>query len=91
VKLWIMRAEKAAGLPETGRCHVFRHTFASHLAMAAVSTKQVQRLCRHSSVRVSERYMHLSPGAADEGIAALDRFRARANGGHGLAPEDENP
>jgi integrase len=75
VRLWIMRAEKAAGLPETGRCHVFRHTFASHLAMAAVPARTIQDLARHSSLMTTTRYMHLSPSAKDEGIAALDRSR----------------
>jgi integrase len=33
---WVVRAERKAGLPETGRIHIARHTFASHLAMAGV-------------------------------------------------------
>jgi site-specific recombinase XerD len=92
VKLWIMRAERAAGLPETGRCHVFRHTFASHLAMAAVPTRSVKALARHTSIRVTGRYMHLSPAAADEGIAALVRVREeRAIRGHEVDGRDETP
>jgi integrase len=75
VKLWIMRAEQAAGLPETGRVHVFRHTFASHLAMAAVPAKTIQGLARHVSIMTTARYMHLSPSAADAGIDALDAWR----------------
>jgi integrase len=75
LKLWIRRAERAAGLPETGRIHVYRHTFASHLAMAAVPAKTIQELARHSSLMTTARYMHLSPSAKDEGIAALDRSR----------------
>jgi integrase len=75
VKLWIMRAEKAAGLPETGRVHVYRHTFASHLAMASVPAKTIQGLARHVSIMTTARYMHLSPSAADAGIDALDAWR----------------
>jgi integrase len=44
VKMWLMRAERKAGLPETGRLHIARHTFASHLAMAQV--------CRHGPFRI---------------------------------------
>ena len=75
LKLWIMRAEKAAGLPETGRVHVYRHTFASHLAMASVPAKTIQGLARHVSIMTTARYMHLSPSAADAGIDALDAWR----------------
>jgi site-specific recombinase XerD len=35
VRMWIMKAERKAGLPDTGRALIFRHTFCSHLAMAA--------------------------------------------------------
>jgi integrase len=75
LRRWIRRAEKAAGLPETGRCHVFRHTFASHLAMASVPAKTIQGLARHTSIMTTARYMHLSPSAADAGIDALDAWR----------------
>jgi integrase len=75
IKLWIMRAEKAAGLPETGRVHVYRHTFASHLAMASVPAKTIQALARHVSIMTTARYMHLSPSAADAGIDALEAWR----------------
>ena len=69
------RGVAAAGLPETGRVHVYRHTFASHLAMASVPAKTIQGLARHVSIMTTARYMHLSPSAADAGIDALDAWR----------------
>lgn len=39
-----MRAEVKAGLPETGRLHVMRRTYASHLAMAGVPARTVQEV-----------------------------------------------
>jgi integrase len=75
LKTWVMRAERKAALPETGRIHVCRHTFASHLAMAGVPANTIKELARHSSLTVTARYLHLSPSAKDEGIAMLDRAR----------------
>jgi integrase len=31
VRKWTMRIERRANLPETGRFHIFRHTFCAHL------------------------------------------------------------
>lgn len=42
--------------------HVLRHTFCSHLAMRGVPATVIQQLAGHSSLSVTERYMHLSPG-----------------------------
>ena len=83
LKLWIMRAERKAGLPQTGRIHVYRHTFCSHLAMAGVPAKTIQELARHTSLAVTMRYMHLSPSAKDEGIEML--AASRAEGGRAVA------
>ena len=83
VKLGVMSAERRAGLPETGRLHVFRHTYCSHLAMAGVPVKTVQELARHTTLNVTMRYMHLSPSAKDEGVAMLER--SRAEGGVAVA------
>jgi integrase len=75
LKAWIIRAEVKAGLPKTGRLHVYRHTFASHLAMAGVPARTVQELCRHASLDITMRYMHLSPNAVEEGIEKLVESR----------------
>ena len=75
IKRWVMRAEAKAGLSQTGRLHVYRHTFCSHLAMAGVPAMTIKELARHKSLAVTMRYMHLSPSAKDEGIAMLARSR----------------
>lgn len=85
LKTWIMRAERKAGLAPTGRIHIARHTFASHLAMAGVPANTIKELCRHSSLTVTAKYLHLSPSAKDEGIAMLDRARR----GKGVASDQE--
>lgn len=91
IKRWIMRAERLAGLPPTGRLHVMRHTFASHLAMAGVPARTIQELARHASLSITMRYMHLSPNATEEGIAMLTKSRAAGGGvthGPRMAPEE---
>ena len=61
-------ALKRAGI-RNFRFHDLRHTFASYLVMAGVSIYTVSKLLGHSSVRVTERYAHLSP---KETVAAVD-------------------
>ena len=75
IKRWVIRAEAKAGLDQTGRLHVYRHTFCSHLAMAGVPAMTIKELARHKSLAVTMRYMHLSPSAKDDGIAMLARSR----------------
>jgi hypothetical protein len=62
--------------------HVYRHTFASHLAMAGVPAKTIQELARHRSFAATIRCMHLSPSAKDEGISML--VRSRGEGGRSV-------
>jgi integrase len=44
--------------------HSNRHTFCSGLAMAGVSTKEIQVLAGHKTIQMSARNAHLSPDAA---------------------------
>lgn len=61
----------AAG--RSGPFKVFRHTFASRLAMAGVSAPAIARLMGHTTQAVTDRYMHLSPSYLREAMGALDR------------------
>lgn len=45
-----------------GSLHTLRHTYISHLVMANVPPRTVQKLAGHSSLLVTMRYMHLAPG-----------------------------
>lgn len=45
-----------------GSIHWLRHTYCSHLVMAGVPLRVVQKLAGHSTYRVTERYSHLIPG-----------------------------
>jgi integrase len=44
--------------------HALRHTFCSHLAMRGAPPRTIQELAGHSSLGITQRYMHLTPGAA---------------------------
>jgi integrase len=74
-RTWVLRAQRKAGLPETGLIHILRHTFASHAAMAGVPMRTIQGLARHASPAMTARYMHLTPFALDDGIAQLQASR----------------
>jgi len=54
---------KVVDTKEVGRLtiHSLRHTFASHLVMAGVDLYTVAKLLGHSSVAVTEMYVHLAP------------------------------
>ena len=53
--------------------HVLRHTFCSQLAMAGVIPSAIQRLAGHATLKMTERYMHLSPNVARDAVKLLDR------------------
>jgi integrase len=51
---------RRAGLD--GSAHTFRHTYISHMVMAGVPLRTVQKLAGHSTMAVTEKYAHLAPG-----------------------------
>lgn len=69
---WVSSAERVAGLQVTGRIHVFRHSFASRLAMRGAPARAIMELCGHADLGTTMRYMHLSPAARDSAIRLLE-------------------
>jgi integrase len=71
-KAAIDRIAKAAGLADVS-WHTLRHTFASALVARGVPLRVVQDLLGHASVKVTERYSHLSPNSTHHSaVATLD-------------------
>jgi len=54
--------------------HNNRHTFCSWLAMAGVSTKEIQVLAGHKTITMAARYAHLSPEATASASERLVMF-----------------
>ncbi len=52
--------------------HALRHTFCSHLAMRGAPPRAIQELAGHSSLSITQRYMHLTPGITRDAIRLLD-------------------
>ena len=50
-----------------------RHTFASWLVMAGVSLYQVQKLMRHTTITMTERYAHLAPDTLQGAVNVIDQ------------------
>ena len=68
------RYAQAAGLPDHVHFHTTRHTCASWLAERGASVEAIRSYLGHSSVVVTERYMHLSPSSlAAQVSAAFDQ------------------
>ena len=54
------------------RFHDLRHTFASHLVMSGVSIYTVMTLMGHHSLKMTQRYSHLSPDFNARAVSVLD-------------------
>jgi len=70
----VRRVEREAGLDVTGRVHILRHTYCTHLRMAGATLDEIQVLAGHESLTTTRRYVHHAPGPSDEAVARLDAF-----------------
>jgi len=65
------RAKKKAGIKDF-HWHDIRHTTASHLAMSGVDLYTIKDLLGHSTLKMTERYAHLSKTHKENAIANLN-------------------
>jgi integrase len=74
-------ALKAVGLDDTVAqpWHIFRHTFASHSAMAGVPIPVLQKILGHANISTTMRYAHLSEDAGLDAIQKLSNYFAAKN------------
>ncbi len=70
VKRHFQRALRAAAI-EDCRFHDLRHTFASHFAMTTGDLLALQRILGHSSIKMTQRYAHLSKAHLERKMRAF--------------------
>jgi len=71
----VARAARRANLRGSGP-HMLRHSFCSRLAMLGAAPRAIQELAGHRDLGTTQRYMHLSPAAAESAIRLLDQRKA---------------
>lgn len=57
--------------------HRFRHTFATRLYEAKVKLKNIQSLLGHSTVQMTERYLHIDEEEQADSIEQLENYYER--------------
>lgn len=77
VRAWFARAQKRAGLEQTGAIHRLRHTFCSMLAAEGATPGAIQALAGHEHISTTMKYMHLSPTKRAAAIGLLDAAWSR--------------
>lgn len=77
---WIEHAERKAGLPVTGKLHILRHTFASHLAAAGAPESVIGALAGHGDPQTTKRYIHQVAGVGRSAIELLEQSRSKTHG-----------
>ena len=66
-------AQRLANLDDaSGKVHILRHTFCSHLALEGVPALSIMKLAGHAHLSTTMRYMHLSQSSLSEAIQRLD-------------------
>lgn len=71
IKRSFYTACKKAGITDF-HFHDLRHTFASHLVMAAIDLTTVSRLLGHKSLTMTLRYSHLAPSHIAKAVKTLE-------------------
>mgnify|MGYP002402303513 CR=1 FL=1 len=71
------RARTALGLPKHFVLHSLRHTFLTQLGEAGVEAFTIMRIAGHSTITVSQKYVHYSTEAMERLFHRLEMLNAR--------------
>jgi len=71
---FFVEAKKRVGITKKGGIHSLRHCFATHLIEQGVPVRTVQVLLGHSSMRSTNRYIHMARTEVGEEHSLLDRI-----------------
>ena len=67
------RVRDLLGFPQEFVLHSLRHTFGTRLGETSTDIFAIQRLMGHSSIIVSQRYVHPTPEIMENAILAQER------------------
>jgi integrase len=67
------RVRELMGLPADFVLHSLRHTFGTRLGESNTDCFTIQRLMGHSSIAVTQRYLHPTPETMENAFSALER------------------
>ncbi len=70
------RARKALKLPKDFVVHSLRHTMLTHLGEAGADAFTIMRIAGHSTVTVSQRYVHPTPENLERAFGRLEELNA---------------
>jgi len=70
----VKRAANPAGIRKPVTCHVFRHSFATHLLESGADIRTIQQLLGHSDVRTTMIYTHVVQRGALGARSPLDNL-----------------
>jgi site-specific recombinase XerD len=73
IGMLMKKVTKLAGLEPTEGIHRLRHTFCSRLADAGAPTEAIRRLARHTTMAVTQRYLHASDATLENAMGLLNR------------------
>jgi site-specific recombinase XerD len=73
IGMLMKKVTKLAGLEPTEGIHRLRHTFCSRLADAGAPPEAIRRLARHTTMAVTQRYLHASDATLENAIGLLNR------------------
>lgn len=70
----LRRAVQEAGVDKHVSCHVFRHSFATHLLQAGADICTIQELLGHADIKTTRIYLHALNRADVKLVSPLDRL-----------------